>query len=158
VTPRVRRARGASLALAALLAAGCGSISGTYPRDTPLVPAASLQITEGYTLSLEKMVQAGLVLGLAYYVVDPLAPSWDIREAQLGEDRFALSLRMKRFHAGGNGEARVIFNRRAEQLRQERGYAGYQILGYNEGMESSLPVPLGQRVSEGVIRLVRAAP
>lgn len=139
---------------AALVAAGCGTLSGTYPRSNPLLPAASLHLTENTTVSLEKLVTYAGVAGLAYLVLDPLAPNWRIEEAALGQGEYHLSLRMKRLHAGGDGEARQVFHRRAARLAREGGYAGYEVLAYSEGVESGLPA---QRVGEGVIRLTAAA-
>lgn len=131
---------------------GCGSISGNYPRDNPLVPAATLRVSENINLSFEKILIYAGVAYAAYVVLDPLAPNWQIDEAKMAEDQYALQLRMKRFHTGGDGESRVVFHRRAAQLARERGYTGYQILAYSEGLESTLPA--SQRVSEGVVRLV----
>ena len=146
--------RTATWAAAALtLGAGCSGLSGTYPRDHPVIPAASLQLSENYAVSLEKLVTYGAVAGIAYLVLDPLAPNWQIEETRLTDDRYHLSLHMKRFRTGGDGEARVIFNRRAAELAARGGCAGYAVLAYSEGMESTLPA--AQRVSEGTIKLVR---
>ncbi len=60
---------------------------------------------------------------------------------------------MKRYYAGGAGEARQVFNRRAKELMRAGGFGGYEIVEYSEGMESSV---LGaQRTVEGVIRLTK---
>jgi hypothetical protein len=77
--------------------------------------------------------------------------NWELVEAKLADDRYALSLRMRRFHSGGDGEARALFHRRARELAQVGGYAGYEVLSYAEGIDSSLP--FAQRVGEGVVRL-----
>lgn len=136
--------------------AGCGSISGNYPRDNPLVPAATLRVSENINLSFEKILIYAGVAYAAYVVLDPFAPNWHIDEAKMAEDQYVLQLRMKRFHTGGDGESRVVFHRRAAQLARERGYAGYQILAYSEGLESTLPA--SQRVSEGVVQLTARKP
>jgi hypothetical protein len=39
-------------------------------------------------------------------------------------------------------------------LQREKGYTGYKLLDYSEGIESSTPFPY--RVSEGTIQLVRS--
>ncbi|GAB4175149.1 MAG: hypothetical protein Fur0039_17550 [Rhodocyclaceae bacterium] len=142
----------AGLALG-LAAAGCSGISGTYPRNAPLLPAASLHLTQSTTLSLESIAGVAGAAALAYVVLDPLAPNWHIEEARLAPDRYALSLAMKRIAAGGEGEARVVFHRRAAQLAAASGYGGYEVLSYTEGIESQLPA---RRVGEGLVRLVRA--
>lgn len=77
--------------------------------------------------------------------------NWELVEAKLASDRYALSLRMRRFHSGGDGEGRSLFHRRARELAQLGGYAGYEVLAYSEGIDSSLP--LAQRVSEGIVQL-----
>jgi hypothetical protein len=88
-----------------------------------------------------------------YVIYDPLAPNWSIEEKPLNEDTYFLALRAKSFRTGGDGEAIQILKRRALQLQREKGYAGYHILDYSEGIESS--TPLTHRVSEGTIQLVR---
>lgn len=93
-----------------------------------------------------------LALGAAiYYVVDPLSPNWQIEEARMGDNRFRISLRKKRFATGGDGEATQLFYRRAEQIVRENGYAGYTVLEFGEGVEST--VPIAQRVAQGVIHV-----
>lgn len=139
--------------VAALGLAGCSSVSGSYPRSSPIVPAAAIRISENYALSLEQIVTYAGVAGIAYLVLDPLAPNWHIEEAPLAPGEYHLRLRMKRLHAGGDGEARLVFQRRAAALARAGGFAGYEILAYSEGVESGLP---SQRVGEGVIRLTAA--
>lgn len=100
---------------------------------------------------------SGVVFGpgntaLLYVIYDPLAPNWTIKERALTGDTYFLSLRAKSFRTGGDGEAIQIVKRRALQLQREKGYAGYRILDYSEGIEST--TPLTHRVSEGTIQLV----
>lgn len=83
---------------------------------------------------------------------DALAFNWSINESKLADDRYMLQLRMNRIHSGGDGEARLVFNRRAAQLAHDKGYGGYQVLSYSEGIDSTLL--MAQRVSEGVVLLV----
>lgn len=135
-----------------LLAAGCSSINGAYPRTTPILPAASVRLTETLTLTLEKLATYASVAAVAYVVLDPMAPNWQIAEAPLPDGTWALQMRMKRFHTGGDGEARLVFHRRAGQLAREGGHAGYEILAYSEGLDSTLPA--AQRYGEGVVRMV----
>jgi hypothetical protein len=106
---------------------------------------------------------AVLLVGCAGYPVSgetppgwPVIPmltlgNWELVEARLAEDRYMLSLRMRRFHSGGDGEARALFHRRARELAQLGGFAGYEVLSFAEGIDSSLP--FAQRVGEGVVRL-----
>lgn len=84
-------------------------------------------------------------------VVDPLAPNWRIEQAAVADDTFEFALRMKRFRAGGDGEGRQVFHRRAAELARSRGYAGYEVLRYEESLESAM---LGsQRTVRGAVRL-----
>ena len=104
-------------------------------------------------MALEKIVFWGAYASVAYLSLDPLAPNWDIEQAAFPDSYFHLSLKMKRVYSGGAGEARVVFNQRAKDLMRQNGYESYEIVEYSEGLESSV---LGsQRVSKGVIRLVR---
>lgn len=93
-----------------------------------------------------------LAAAVIYLIVDPMAPNWRIEEHHLADDRFYLSLRQKRFTEGGAGEARQVFQRRAAQLAALHGFAGYEIVRYNEGVESAFPN--AERVAEGTIALV----
>jgi len=89
---------------------------------------------------------------LLYIIYDPLAPNWTIKERLLNPEMYHLSLRAKHFRVGGDGEAIQILKRRALQLQREKGFSGYRVLDYSEGVESS--TPFTYRVSEGTIQLV----
>lgn len=148
------------LLLLTLCLAGCeslGSLSsstnaaGTYPKGGAIIPATNIALTPTYTVTLEKLLYWGGVGAIAYYVVDPLAPNWDIQEAKFPDNHYALSLKMKRYYAGGAGEARMVFNRRAKELANAGGFSDFKILEYSEGLNSNA---IGsQRTSEGVIVL-----
>ncbi|NMG02922.1 hypothetical protein [Azoarcus taiwanensis] len=62
--------------------------------------------------------------------------------------------RMKRLATGGEGEARRIFRRNAEQLVSEGGFVAYEVLRYEEGIESTRP--FAHRFASGEIRLARS--
>jgi len=140
--------------------AGCGiatngpsGSNGTLGTDSrgntirPLIPNESIVLSKSLTIPAE-----ALALGAAiYFVVDPLSPNWQIEEARMGDNRFRISLRKKRFVTGGDGEAAQIFYRRAEQIVRENGYVGYTVLEFGEGVEST--VPIAQRVARGVIQV-----
>ena len=118
---------------------------------TSVFPDKSLYITPTRAFPVEDVGYVGLALGVAYLVTDPLAPNWEIREAPLADNQVQLSLKMKRYYAGGAGEARTVFHRRAKDLVQYGGFDNYEVVEYNESLESSL---LGsQRTCEGRIRL-----
>lgn len=127
-------------------------LEGNLPRSGSLVPASNLQLTPSLSIPLEKLVFLGAYVGAAYLILDPLAPNWEIEEAPLPGNRIHLALKMKRFYAGGAGEARLVFNRRAKNLVQYGGFDGYQVMDYSEGLDSSV---LGsRRFAEGDIRLI----
>jgi hypothetical protein len=139
-----------AFALAVLLAA-CSSNPKTIPSSGSYVGNASLQLTPNLNIPIEKLVFWGAYAGIAYWVLDPLTPNWSIEEAQLSDTHYHLTMRMKRFYAGGAGEAMQAFDQRAQDIAHSSGAAGYEVLDYSESMESSV---LGsRRVSAGVIRL-----
>jgi len=89
-------------------------------------------------------------------VQDPLAPNWRIEQATRPDSTFELALRMKRFRAGGDGEGRQVFHRHAADLARDHGYSGYEVLRYEESLESAM---LGsQRTIRGAIRLTGKTP
>jgi hypothetical protein len=105
---------------------------------------------------LERTIYWGAWAAAAYLVLDPLSPNWEIQEARFPENHVYFQLTMKRFYTGGAGEARVTFHRRAKELMRAGGYGGYEVVEYNEGMESSV---LGsQRTVEGVVRFTSKTP
>lgn len=130
----------AALAASMLLAAGCASLSSMVP--TAVVPV------------VDKLSAAW---SIADVVFDPLAPNWDVKEVRLADNQYQLLMRLKRYHSGGDGEARQIFQRHAAKLVRDGGYAGYQIVSYTEGIDSST-LPAAQIVAEGVVLLVGKGP
>ncbi|WP_139379396.1 hypothetical protein [Zoogloea sp. LCSB751] len=135
---------GLSLALAA-----CGS---TPAKEWALLPAGILMASDAGYLNAS-MLAAGVIF---YVVSDPFAPNWSIEEARQGDDRYLLALRLKAIHSGGDGEARQVFKRRAAQLAGQPGFASYEVISWQEGLESTRP--FAQRVAFGELRLVRAEP
>jgi hypothetical protein len=109
-----------------------------------------------FTLTTNTTLTANVALGAAvaiYLIYDPLAPNWEIEETRLPDDSYRLSMKMKRFHTGGSGEAIQVLKRRARQLQEEQGHAAYQIAGYSEGIDSQ--TLMTRRVAEGTIRFVK---
>lgn len=135
---------GLSLSLAA-----CSS---TPPKEWALGPAAVLMASDAGYLNASMLAGA-----LIFYIVsDPFAPNWSIEEARQGDDRYLLALRLKAIHSGGDGEARQVFKRRAAQLAGQPGFSSYEVISWQEGLESTRP--FAQRVAYGELRLVRAEP
>jgi hypothetical protein len=93
-------------------------------------------------------------LGIAYLMLDPLAPNWEIEIIRMSENVFRMQLTMKRYHTGGEGEAQYIFRRNARRLAQSAGYDDYVVLHYEEGLESATSA--ARRFGEGEIRLIKA--
>lgn len=145
----------ALLLLSGLAVTGCNSLinNGTVGADSsgkpinPIIPNKSLILSKSLTIPAEAMALGAVI----YLVVDPLSPNWQIEETRISNDRFRIALRKKRFTTGGDGEAAQVFYRRAEQIAMENGRAGYTILEFSEGVEST--VPIAQRVSQGLIQM-----
>jgi hypothetical protein len=142
----------AATLVSALLLSACGSSSvKSIPSSGTTIPNYTLQVSPSVSVALEKVVYWGALAGVAYYVLDPLAPNWDIEEAPLGENHIHFSLRMKRYYAGGAGEAQSLFHRRAKELMRLNGFSSYRVVEYQESLESSV---LGsQRTATGVVVL-----
>jgi len=101
---------------------------------------------------LEPEYLAGALI--AYAIYDPLAPTWDVSVTRLDEERVRLDLRMKTLVTGGDGEARQIFVRNARQLAEAQGFAGFDVMRYEEGVDSSRP--FARRVASGEVRFARS--
>ena len=128
------------------LCAGCTHYDNP---ESLLIPDATLNISKSLQVPVEGIVAGALL----YFIIDPLAPNWQIEQSQIDADRFRIAMRKKRFTTGGDGEAGQIFLRRASQLTREAGAVSYRIVEYSEGVESSVPV--AQRVAHGVVEVNR---
>ena len=131
--------------------AACSSSpnSTTYQPDDHLTKV----IVEAATYPLEKTVYWATWVAIGYLVLDPFAPNREVVEARFPENHIHMQLSMKRYYAGGAGEARQIFHRRAKELMRAGGFTGYEVVEYSESLDSS--VIGSQRKAEGVIRLNR---
>ncbi len=85
--------------------------------------------------------------------VNAFLPEWTLDEIPLGQDRYRILLRKKTFSSGGDGQAAQVFKYRAEQIALKNGYTRYQVLEFNEGIDSGLAG--SQRVAQGVIQGVK---
>lgn len=131
----------AALVPVAAMLAACGS--------EPLIPDEAVNISPGFHPPLEAVVGVVLVGVVAYYVIDPVAPNWEVKINQLDETRVAINLRKKRFSTGGDGEAREVFRRRAQEIVDDNGLAGYTIVQYSESIDSE--TTFARRIARGVI-------
>ena len=78
-------------------------------NDTlPVAPVKdkTLYVTPSLSVAYEKMVYWGAFAGVAYLVLDPFSPNWEIQEARMPENHVHFQLSMKRYYSGGAGEAR----------------------------------------------------
>ena len=133
--------RHVAIPIAFLLLPGCRSTI----KEVATTANDATQYPFKTTLTLAVMGAA------AYYIVDPLAPNWEVAQKQIGDTRYRIDLRMKRFHLGADGEADQIFKRHAEELAEIMGNGDYRLVAYSEGIDSNMTVP--QRWSRGVIDL-----
>ena len=148
-----------SLTLVATLLAGCASDGGaprvserTVELSAPVALAAGVVWMASELEYLEPEYLAGMLV--AYGIYDPLAPTWSIEVSRSGEDRVRMDLHMKRLASGGDGEARRVFLRNARELVQAGGFAGFDELSWEEGIESTRP--FARRFARGELRLVRS--
>lgn len=141
------------LALAVAIA-GCKSI-GTNPTEiandilpvSPIIPDYRLPVSPALSIPIEALLAAAIL----YYVVDPLAPNWEVQERQIAPDLVHLVLRKKRLTTGGDGEAPQIIRRRATELAMKAGMRNYQLVEYAESVESET---MGARkVTTALVRL-----
>ncbi|MBD5805153.1 hypothetical protein AZOA_46010 [Azoarcus sp. Aa7] len=91
---------------------------------------------------------------IAYAIYDPLAPTWDISVTRLDEERVRFDLRMKRLVTGGEGEARQVFVRNAREIAESKGFAGFDVMRFEEGIDSTRPFAC--RVASGEVRYLRS--
>jgi hypothetical protein len=98
--------------------------------------------------------QFGGAVLIAYALYDPFAPTWTINVAHLDEERVRIDMHMRVLATGGEGESRLIFMRNAREIAEKGGFAGFDVIRYEEGVESTRP--FAQRFASGEIRLARS--
>ncbi len=128
--------------------AGCSTLENTSSKSV-LIPNQTINISNSLSIPLES-IAAGALL---FAIVDPLAPNWQIEQMRLGENRYRIALRKKRFTTGGDGEAAPAFFRRAEQIAGELGSGRYRVVEFTEGVDSA--VPIAQRIAQGIVEIIR---
>lgn len=85
---------------------------------------------------------------------DLLVPGWHVEVTRIDEDRYRLHLRMRALITGGDGEARRVFLDSARRIVEADGHAGFDVLHYEEGIDSGLL--FGRRNARGEIRVERS--
>lgn len=143
-------ARPAAMVLAAALAAG-GCATERNVSLAPLAVPAGVRVASAAALLTPEFMAAAAAV---FFVYDPFAPNWDIRVETLDSERVRMQLRLKALHSGGDGEARQVFLRNVRRMVEEGGYAGYDIVQWEEGIESSRP--FARRIATGEVRLVHS--
>jgi hypothetical protein len=117
-----------------LLAIGlCAALAGC---SSAIVPKAQIKLFPNYGIAIADIVTIAGIGAVVYYITDPMAPTWKITETRLADNRVMYELNMQTLHLGGEGEARYIMTRRAEALVREQNMRGYQILRYEESIDS----------------------
>ena len=123
-----------------------------------LLPACSLipsssdikqQLGVSTPLKLKEIVIGAIVL---YYAKDGFV--WEVEDRMIAPDTYRLTVKQGKLKGGGQGEARLYFQRRAESIASTQGCTGYTTLEYNESLVSDI-LNIPQRVTEGVIRCKR---
>lgn len=158
----------------AALAAGCGSLPDTQGGSVLIPDEGEVRVASDLSYTTKELVMAPVAMVtlngilkksfdellvfkqpiLLYFVYQPFAPNWNLEEGRLNDDTYYFRMQAKRFRTGGDGEAMLLLKRRAQQLQHARGYAGYRIVDYSEGIESDTLA--ARRYSHGVVQLVRA--
>lgn len=128
------------------LGSACSSVDGPSPV---IIPNRTLQLSRSVSIPADTIALAASV----FLIVDPLAPNWRVEQHDLGNGRYAIALTKKRFTSGGDGESGQVFRRRIENILREQSFVAYQVLEFNEGIESN--VPIAQRVAHGIVQFTR---
>jgi hypothetical protein len=119
--------------------------------SSPIIPDKTVQLTATTAFTAADVVMVTAALGVAYLIIDPLAPNWEIHDTKLSETRFRIDMRKKLITTGGDGESIDLFHRQAELLTDHANASGYTILSWNEGVDSDFPI--ARRWARGVIEL-----
>lgn len=141
-------------ACAALLLTAC--VHSTQPQaeaGSEIFPATARGAGAG-DKPAEPPPPAGTQKPIWATVPDLRIPGWEVTVTQIDEQRFRLHLRMRTLINGGDGEARTAFLRSAREIVDAGGYAGYDVLRYEERIDAGLF--FGRRGASGEIRVVQS--
>lgn len=122
----------------------------------PLIPDRTFHLTAAQSITVAQLLGAAAAATAVYYVVDPLAPNWEVGQTKVADNRWRIAMQKKRFTTGADGEASLLLHRQAERLAQANGYLGYRILAWSEGVQSDMPI--AYRWGRGEIELREPAP
>lgn len=117
----------------------------------PTVPDVKEELGIGSALTVKQVVIGAIV---AYYAKDGFV--WEVEDRLIGKDTYRLTVKQGKLKSSGQGEARLYFQRRAEEIAGAQGCSGYTTLQFGESLVSDY-FNVAQRVTEGVIRCDRIA-
>lgn len=119
----------------------------------PFIPDKIVNVSPSLQVPYE-VVAVTVVAGVvAWQVLDPLAPNWEIAHIKHTDTQYEITLRRKKFATSGSGmgEAQYLFKRHAQSIAAQHGHSSYTITSYEEFTESGFM--LDQRVGRGMISL-----
>jgi hypothetical protein len=146
----MKAALGGTLVVAGAMLGGCASLQDPVPAAVGAASLGVLAEQAGYVGSPEYLA----AVGVTYALYDPWAPNWEMDVIPLDENRLRFEMRLRAFHTGGEGEARQVLNRNAGRLARERGFSGFEVTLFEEGVESTRPI--ARRVAAGEVRLYKS--
>ncbi len=117
----------------------------------PSVSDVKSELGIGSALTVKQVVIGAIVV---YYAKDGFI--WEVEDRLIGKDTYRLTVKQGKLKSSGQGEARLYFQRRAEEIAGAQGCSGFTTLSYGESVVSDY-FNVGQRVTEGVIRCDRVA-
>lgn len=123
---------------------------------SPIIPDETIELTATQSYSYADVLGTAAIAAIVWYVVDPLAPNWEVKEGRMADNRYRIAMRKKNFTTGGDGEAVELLHRHAARLAELQGYRGYQIVTFTEGVQSD--VPFAHRWARGEVKLTGYVP
>ena len=142
----MRAIRNAVVAASILILSGCNTAQ-------PFIPDKVLNVSPSLQIPYEVVAVTVIAGVIAWQVLDPMAPTWEIMHIRHADTQYETTLRRKKFPTSGSGmgEAQLLFKRHAQSIAAQNGYSDYTITYYEEFTESAFWVD--QRVSRGTIQL-----
>ena len=136
----------AAVVVTSLVLSGCNTAE-------PFIPDKVLNVSPSLQIPYEVVAVTVVADVIAWQVLDPLTPTWEILHIKHADTQYEITLRRKKFPTSGSGmgEAQHLFKRHAQSIAAQHGYGTYTITSYEEFTESSFMVD--QRVGRGTIRL-----
>ena len=73
--------------------AGCIALTSLLAGCNPIIPDKTINLTATTAFTLADALMWTAVIGVAYVVIDPLAPNWEIHETKLSDTRYLIDMR-----------------------------------------------------------------